>query len=101
MLSLSCTFVVLFTVLKSVSAGASPTATLKNGTYEGLYVDSLHQDLFLGIPYAQPPVGDLRLRNPVSLNQTFGTKQAITYGPSCIGYGVWISLAPFKMHIAE
>lgn len=73
-----------------VTARDSPRATLKNGTYEGLYLDSLDQDLFLGVPYAQPPIGDLRLRNPVSLNTTFHTKKAVKYGLSCIGYGVCI-----------
>ncbi|KAI5923679.1 Alpha/Beta hydrolase protein [Camillea tinctor] len=64
-----------------------PRATLKNGTYEGLHVSSYNQDLFLGIPYAQPPVGDLRLRNPLSLNESFDVKQAVEYAPSCYGYG--------------
>lgn len=69
-------------------AAQIPTAALKNGTYTGKYVDSFNQDIFLGIPYAQPPVGDLRFQNPQSLNTSFGTKQAVDYADSCVGYGV-------------
>lgn len=75
--------------LALVECAASPTATVTNGTYEGKYVASYDQDLFLGIPYAQPPVGDLRLRNPVSLNESFDdVRQAVDYADSCVGYGV-------------
>jgi carboxylesterase type B len=38
---------------------AAPTAKTKNGTYEGFHVASYNQDLFLGIPYAQRPVGGI------------------------------------------
>lgn len=67
---------------------SSPQVTVKNGTFIGKYVDSFKQDLFLGIPYAQPPVGNLRLRNPQTINTTFGTKNATDYSDSCVGYGV-------------
>ncbi|KAE9395826.1 alpha/beta-hydrolase [Gymnopus androsaceus JB14] len=39
--------------------------------------------MFLGIPYTQPPVGDLRLRVPQSINASFGTIDATAYGPHC------------------
>lgn len=57
-----------------------PTAHLENGTYEGVYTPEYHQDYFLGVPYAQPPVGDLRFRNPVGLNQSWsGVRSATQY----------------------
>lgn len=47
-----------------------------------------NQDLFLGMPYAQPPLGDLRWQNPVSLNTSWqGTRNATEYSPECIGFG--------------
>lgn len=67
---------------------SAPTAATLNGTYQGVYSSSYNQDLFLGVPYAQPPVGNLRLRNPQSLNSTFnGVKSAVEYYPECVGYG--------------
>lgn len=67
----------------------SPTVDLQNGTVSGLYTDSYGgQDFFLGVPYAQPPVGDLRFRQAQSLNTTFdGTYAATEYPPLCVGYG--------------
>ncbi|EXJ95768.1 triacylglycerol lipase [Capronia coronata CBS 617.96] len=67
---------------------SAPTATTKNGSYVGLFNPTYNQDLFLGIPFAQPPVGDLRFRNPVSLNTTWeGARSATQYSAECYGYG--------------
>ena len=72
----------------------TPTATTSNGTYVGRYLGGdWQQDLFLGIPYAQPPVGDLRFRWPQSLNETFGTRDASQYGYSCYQYGTTFNLS--------
>ena len=68
---------------------SGPTATTLNGTYAGRYVPEYNQDFFLGIPFAQPPLGDLRFANPLSLNTSFaGVRNATEYSPECVGYGV-------------
>lgn len=60
--------------------GTGPTASVKNGTYQGVYSPEYNLDHFLGIPYAQPPVGNLRFRNPVGLDQSWsGAKPATQY----------------------
>ena len=67
---------------------AAPTAKTVNGTYQGLYNAQYDQDFFLGIPFAQPPVGDLRLNIPKGLNSSFGgIKQAVNYPPDCPSNG--------------
>lgn len=74
-----------------VAGGASqePSAQLKNGTYVGRYSAEYNQDFFLGIPYAQPPIGDLRFQQAQSLNKTWeGTRETFTYSSLCVGYGV-------------
>ncbi|KAI1875938.1 uncharacterized protein JN550_001434 [Neoarthrinium moseri] len=75
----------------SISNGA-PVVSLTNGTYNGRYSAEYDQDFFLGIPFAQPPVGSLRFVAPQPLNSTFDTRNATEYGPECIGYGFdqWI-----------
>jgi cholinesterase len=46
----------------------------------GIHNEIYNQHLFLGIPYAQPPVGNLRFRAPISLNTTWnGTREAVKY----------------------
>jgi para-nitrobenzyl esterase len=39
--------------------------------------------VFLGIPYAQPPVGELRWRPPLPLAKWNGQRQAAAFGPAC------------------
>ncbi|KAJ1563703.1 hypothetical protein HK405_001090, partial [Cladochytrium tenue] len=58
----------------------APTVTVLNGTYEGYHLPDRNQDVFLGIPYAQPPVGSLRFREPQSLNFTWEDTKAATAG---------------------
>jgi len=69
-------------------AETTPTATTLNGTYYGIYSPGYNQDFFFGIPFAQPPVGDLRYRAPQPLNTTWtGARNATEIGYECIGYG--------------
>ncbi|RFU24779.1 hypothetical protein B7463_g11560, partial [Scytalidium lignicola] len=66
---------------------AQPIAIAKNGTYEGFHIPSFSQEAFYGIPFAAPPVGPLRLRHPVSYNQSWtGTRNATVRSTSCPGY---------------
>ncbi|KAI1350517.1 lipase [Xylaria sp. FL0043] len=77
-------------VVSSLSLNSSQAPTVKtiNGTYEGLYLPDWNQDAFLGIPYAQPPIGQLRYRWPLSINESFdGVRKATQYGYSCMQYG--------------
>jgi carboxylesterase type B len=67
---------------------SAPTVTVKNGSYYGLHQDSYAQDVFLGLPFAQPPVGSLRFANPQPLNETWSeARNATEYSPECYGYG--------------
>ncbi|BFZ63811.1 hypothetical protein YB2330_004943 [Saitoella coloradoensis] len=70
------------------SSSSAPTVTLANGTYSGLAIPSYDQDAFLGIPYAQPPLGPLRFRTPQSLNQSFDEpRYATNYSDICLNFG--------------
>ncbi|KAJ4391677.1 hypothetical protein N0V93_005296 [Gnomoniopsis smithogilvyi] len=74
-------------LLHVVDGISAPLATTQNGTFQGRYLDVWNQDLFLGIPYAQPPLGDLRFRWPQSINTSFeGVRDASSYGYSCQQY---------------
>jgi len=70
----------------ATSQAAAPTAQTKNGTYVGVYSAEYDQDFFLGVPYAQPPVGSLRFRNPVPLNTTFSEPKPAAQYSSEVGH---------------
>ncbi|KAJ8606319.1 hypothetical protein MRB53_041070 [Persea americana] len=59
----------------------APTVTLQNGTIVGSTSNGI--DSFKGIPFAQPPTGNLRLRPPQSITQGFGTIQATAQPKAC------------------
>ncbi|KAH7030570.1 uncharacterized protein B0I36DRAFT_362408 [Microdochium trichocladiopsis] len=72
--------IVGFSALADCHALASTWASTLNGTYVGRRNAYYSQDEFLGIPYAVPPVGDLRFRSPISLNITWcGAREAREY----------------------
>ncbi|KAL7940298.1 alpha/beta-hydrolase [Trichoderma barbatum] len=62
---------------------------VQNDTVVGKYNTHYRQDLFLGIPYAKPPVQDLRFTRPQHLTEKWTSpKQTTEYGPYCYGFNV-------------
>ncbi|KAF2192475.1 lipase [Zopfia rhizophila CBS 207.26] len=92
-------FCVLYAICASclayaASNASTPTVKTLNGTYTGRYLPGWDQDVFLGIPYAQPPVGPLRFRWPRSINTSFSeVRDASNYGYSCYQYGSKFNLS--------
>lgn len=65
-------------------AGAS-TVQLRGGEIAGTTAGSV--DSFKGVPYAAPPVGDLRWRAPQPVSPWAGVRDAIRYAPACMQGG--------------
>lgn len=61
-----------------------PTITIDQGTYIGKVLESSNHpveiEAFLGVRYAQPPIGELRFAKPVALSPSKETFQATEYG---------------------
>ncbi|RDW90409.1 uncharacterized protein DSM5745_02184 [Aspergillus mulundensis] len=83
------TFLLIPYLLRQAAAlaeqNSSASVNIGNGTVVGASDASGHVQRFLGIPYAQPPVGNLRLRQAIPLNASFGTLDAQSFGPACYG----------------
>nr|XP_019046957.1 hypothetical protein I302_03563 [Kwoniella bestiolae CBS 10118]OCF25887.1 hypothetical protein I302_03563 [Kwoniella bestiolae CBS 10118] len=64
-----------------------PTVTLTNCEYPitltGKYDGSFNQDLYLGVPYAQPPIGSKRFRTPEPYVYTEDL-QVTEHAPACL-----------------
>ncbi|OCH92511.1 alpha/beta-hydrolase [Obba rivulosa] len=84
----------------------SPSVVLDKATFIGICVN--HTDEYLGIPYAQPPGGNLRFRLPVAVKQYSRVHNATIFGDVCpqeissviaaSGFGF---LDPFEVLYAE
>ncbi|KAI0206430.1 alpha/beta-hydrolase [Astrocystis sublimbata] len=71
-------------VAANATADSAPTVRVLNGSYQGLYLSTFRQDVFLGIPYAQDTGGVNRFQVPQSLEETWeDVRGAKVYGPAC------------------
>lgn len=68
----------------STSPGGA-TAAVAQGSIEGVAAEGV--DAFLGLPYAAPPVDDLRFKAPEPPEAWEGTKKADAFGPACLQGG--------------
>ena len=57
---------------------------IENGTIEGLYDVGSGLSLYFGIPFAKPPVGDLRWRAPQPAENWSGVKETKKFGPRAV-----------------
>src|SRR5579862_5129449 len=82
----------LITVSTLVTVGMAGAATdepvrLDTGLISGTTTGSPEVRVFKGIPYATPPVGDLRWRAPKPVAHWEGTRKADEFGPVCMQGG--------------
>jgi len=66
----------------AVSAHAADTVRIAQGTLHGEIAGSVTS--FKGIPFAAPPVGELRWRPPAPPAAWQGVREARTFGPACM-----------------
>jgi para-nitrobenzyl esterase len=71
----------LYTPPSSAPAGAPQILAIPQGTLKGVVAEGV--GWFLGIPFAQPPVGDLRWRPPAAPPRWSGERDATKAGPVC------------------
>ncbi|GMS89143.1 hypothetical protein PENTCL1PPCAC_11318, partial [Pristionchus entomophagus] len=65
----------------------SRIVTIKCGPVQGTRIISegeLRVDAFLGIPFAEPPVGQLRFRKPVPPRPWTGVRQCTKFARRCV-----------------
>lgn len=73
----------------AAAALASPSVTIDAGTLQGGRCENTSAVYYKAIPFAEPPVGDLRFEPPKVYNKQYpgGKLDATTAPPSCIQFG--------------
>src|ERR1700719_1033439 len=59
------------------------TVSTANGVLEGTIEPATRIRMFKGVPFAQPPVGDLRWKEPQPPVKWVGVRKADQFGPRC------------------
>ncbi len=68
------------------TAGIAQQIVTESGTISGISADGL--SVYKGIPFAAPPIGDLRWRAPTPAASWTGTRKAEAFAPACMQVGV-------------
>jgi para-nitrobenzyl esterase len=75
-----CKLSLALLVVCNVYAQKEPTVTVTGGTMQGLALTAPGGAVFKGIPFAAPPAGELRWREPQAVKPWTGTLKAVEYG---------------------
>ncbi|UII19137.1 carboxylesterase/lipase family protein [Fulvivirga ligni] len=62
---------------------------IANGKIEGFHDANMKLDRFFGIPFAQPPVGDLRWKEPQPVKDWKGVLETKKFGPTPMQLPAW------------
>jgi para-nitrobenzyl esterase len=73
--------------ITAVSAAINDPVQIDTGMISGVAGKSPEVRVYKGIPFAAPPVGDLRFRAPQPPAKWEGTRQADQFGPMCMQGG--------------
>ena len=71
-------------------AADGPIVTVETGKLQGIAAaGNSPVQIFRGVPYAKPPVGDLRWREPRPAESWQGVRAADQFGPRCMQKHMW------------
>lgn len=80
MKTISLTFIFAMVVFIGTNAQKAPQVETANGILEG--IDCSGVNVFKGIPFAAPPVGELRWKAPLPAKKWNGVRKATEFGPN-------------------
>lgn len=93
-----------FVLYQTRVLASQPEVVLQQGTLKGLWTNSLGgrpYAAFYGIPYAKPPVGKHRFKEPVAAEPWLGVYNATKKPPKCLQLSYFLVEAPHKLEGSE
>src|SRR4051812_46871787 len=78
---------IVFAMLIGAPAAHAEVVPTSSGAVRG--ITRTNYDAWLGIPYAQPPVGNLRFKAPVAVQRWLGVRDATHFGGRCTQNAGW------------
>ncbi len=84
----SSVFVLLVTLVSAALAAEGPVVTVPGGQVRGQELKD-GGAVFKGIPYAQPPLADLRWRKPAAVKPWRGVHDALQFAGTCAQNPIW------------
>ncbi|MGI9200384.1 MAG: carboxylesterase/lipase family protein [Woeseiaceae bacterium] len=74
----------IIVVLTLSACDRTPVVEVSGERLTGMYVEDGAVATFLGVPFAEPPVGDLRWQAPQPLSNTVPKRNVTEFAPACI-----------------
>jgi para-nitrobenzyl esterase len=78
----SCMVTLLLTAAAAPTAAQISHTQVTGGRIAGTTVDGVSE--FKGVPFAAPPVGELRWKAPRPVKPWAGVRQTVAFGPACM-----------------
>ena len=72
-----------------LAAPAQPAVSIAQGEVAGKWIMNGTQKAFLGLPYAAPPIGELRWKAPQPPSGWKGVRDATKFGGRCEQWHIW------------
>ncbi|CAI9727863.1 Hypothetical predicted protein [Octopus vulgaris] len=81
-------YILIISLLKTLVHAEDPIIETTSGKINGstVVVQNVELDVFLGIPFAKPPVGNLRFRRPEKIERWSGIKETKEHVAACAQY---------------
>src|SRR5260221_10442777 len=89
--------VVLASAAMAASAAGTDRVKTANGTLEGTGPQASGIREFKGVPFAEPPTGDLRWSPPQPVKNWNGVRLATAFGPRCMQHALFGDMG-FRSH---
>ena len=84
-----CSFLLIFNFSGCHQSANPLQLKTENGTIEGIQDSKTGVKMFLGVPYAKPPVGELRWKAPQPAENWQGVKETKKFGHRPVQINVW------------